>query len=247
MAIGSCVASVREEVASAHPPNQRGHHPCGIDDGFMRGDIEMQVPLMDAAEGTPVGPQRRTSPFTGMAVHFASALAIILPRPLVGAEPCASSGDLLCDQGCTGACVHMVAHPEKVLTRVPRHHTYEGGTIIGRDPMPLLFSGAPPRRIAGVRMRRAVFPRLRVQFTCLNGRTGHHVGRGCLVQVGLKTPSSRMELFAEPAQLACKACGGLTLGNSMQQQHQGRRALPGFREDRPGQQRVVTISGSTAV
>jgi TIR domain len=38
---GSCVVSVREEVANAHPPNQCGCHPFRIDHGFIRGDIEV--------------------------------------------------------------------------------------------------------------------------------------------------------------------------------------------------------------
>src|SRR5215831_14040932 len=56
-----------------------------------------------------------------------------------------------------------------------------------------------------------------------------------------------MELFAREAQLACEACGGLALGDAAQQQHQGRWALLGFREDGPRQQSVIALAGPTAV
>jgi hypothetical protein len=49
---GSCVTSVRCEGTSTHPLNQRGGDPFGIDHGFIRCDIMMQVLLMHSAEGT---------------------------------------------------------------------------------------------------------------------------------------------------------------------------------------------------
>ena len=45
----------------------------------------MQVLLMNAPKGTQVGPKPRTGSFTGVAVHLASAIAIIIPRPLTQA------------------------------------------------------------------------------------------------------------------------------------------------------------------
>jgi hypothetical protein len=43
----------------------------------------MQVLLVDTPKGTQVGPKRRTRSLTGMAMHFTSAIAIIIPRPFV--------------------------------------------------------------------------------------------------------------------------------------------------------------------
>jgi hypothetical protein len=45
----------------------------------------MQVLLVDPAEGAQVGPQCCARPFTGVAVHFTSAIAIIIPRSLMDA------------------------------------------------------------------------------------------------------------------------------------------------------------------
>jgi hypothetical protein len=91
------------------------------------------------------------------------------------------------------------------------------------------------------------FPRVLIPLVSLKGGAGHHPGRRGLVQVGLNPPPSRMELFARDPQLAREAGRRLTLGNPAQSQHQGRRALTGFREDRPSQKRVVTIAGPTAI
>jgi hypothetical protein len=56
-----------------------------------------------------------------------------------------------------------------------------------------------------------------------------------------------MELLAQQAQFAREAGRGRALGHPAQQQHKGRSVLPGFREDRPGQQGVVALAGPTAV
>jgi hypothetical protein len=120
----------------------------------------MQILLMDPAEGAPVGPKRRTGPFTGGAVPLTSAISIIIPRPLVhagadggmerratpialprvGREQRAASWDVLRAQCRGGRGVCMVADPKALLARVPRYHTDDGWAIVGRGPMPLLFS-----------------------------------------------------------------------------------------------------------
>jgi hypothetical protein len=56
-----------------------------------------------------------------------------------------------------------------------------------------------------------------------------------------------MQLFAGQPQLAREAGGRLALRDAAQQQDQGRWPLPGFREDRRGQQGVITIAGATPV
>jgi hypothetical protein len=105
---------------------------------------------MHPTKGTQVGPQCRPSPFTGVAVDLASAIAIIIPRPLVhtmahgrlawmaasvalplvGKEDRAASGNMLRDQARAGARVGMVADPEPMLARGPRHHTDDRGAVI---------------------------------------------------------------------------------------------------------------------
>jgi hypothetical protein len=45
----------------------------------------MQVLLVDPAEGTQIGVERRASAFTGVAVDLASAVPIIIPCPFVDA------------------------------------------------------------------------------------------------------------------------------------------------------------------
>jgi hypothetical protein len=67
------------------PLNQLGRDPFCVDQGFIRGHIEMQVSLMDPAEGAQLGPKRCAGPFTGVAMGLTTAIAIIIPRPLVPA------------------------------------------------------------------------------------------------------------------------------------------------------------------
>ena len=95
---------------------------------------------MDPTEGTQVGPERRARPFTGIAVDLASAIAIIIPRPLVhavadrgmgrmapsialpfiGIEPaCCPAGTFSAIRRRAGARVRMVADPQALLARAP--------------------------------------------------------------------------------------------------------------------------------
>ena len=133
---------------------------------------------MDPPEGTQVGPERRARPLTGVAVDLASAIAIIIPRPLVhavadrgmgrmaapialpfvGIELRAASRHVLRDQGTARARVRMVADPEALLARVPRDDTDDGRTIVGVGAVPFALIGAPAGRIRGVAMGRAFFP-----------------------------------------------------------------------------------------
>src|SRR5687767_7038165 len=122
-----------------------------VDHGFIRRHIEMQVLLVNTSESTQVSTKRRACTFTGIAVDFVSAIAVIIPRPLVhtmadrgmgwmappialpliGIELRAARGDVLRNQGRTGAPICMVAHPEALLTRVPRDDADNRGTIVG--------------------------------------------------------------------------------------------------------------------
>jgi hypothetical protein len=45
----------------------------------------MQILLVNTSESTPVGTQCRTRSLAGVAMHFASAITIIIPRPFVDA------------------------------------------------------------------------------------------------------------------------------------------------------------------
>jgi hypothetical protein len=166
-------------VTDAHPPDQIGRDSFRVDQRFIRGDVEMQVLLMDAPEYPQVGPERRASSLAGVAVDLAAAIAVIIPRPLVhtvadggmgwmappialpliGMELRAASGDVLRNQGRTGTPIGMVAHPEALLTRVPRDDADDGGPIVGIGAVPSPLIGMPPGRIGGIAMGRAFFPR----------------------------------------------------------------------------------------
>jgi hypothetical protein len=163
---------------NTHPMTQLGCDPFRIDQRFIRRNVEIQVSLMDPAEGTQRGPKRRAGPFTGVAVHLPSAISIIIPRPLVhavadggmarmappralplsGIEQRAARRKVLGDQGRAGARVCTVADPQALLPRLARDPTADRGTIIGIGTMPFPFIGAPPGRIAGVRLRWAFCP-----------------------------------------------------------------------------------------
>src|SRR5262245_12104230 len=82
---GSCITRVRWEAPCTHPLNEPGCDALAIEHGCVRRDIEMQVLLMHPTEGTQVGPQLGTSPFTGVTVHLTPAIAVIIPRPFVHA------------------------------------------------------------------------------------------------------------------------------------------------------------------
>lgn len=70
---------------TTHPLNQRGCDPFRIAHGFIRRHGEMQVSSMDPMEGAQIGPKLRVGPCTATAVHFMSALFVIIARPLVPA------------------------------------------------------------------------------------------------------------------------------------------------------------------
>jgi hypothetical protein len=162
----------------AHPLNQMGCDPFCVDHGFIRRDIEMQVLLMHAAKGPQIRPECRPSSLAAVAVHLVLAIPMVIPcplmfamvdgglgrmafpiaLPLVGIEPRAANVQVRRDQGNAGASLRMVADPEPVPARVPRHHTDNGWAIIGVGAVPLPFMGAPIGWIHGVRMRRAFFP-----------------------------------------------------------------------------------------
>jgi hypothetical protein len=131
----------------AHPSDQMRRELFRIDYRFIRCDVEMEVLLVDPSEGAQVGAERRACPFTGVAVDLASAITIIIPGPFVGAvthagvggmaavialpfvgvEQRADNRDILRDQVVTSPFGRVVANPEAVLARVPRHYTDNGG------------------------------------------------------------------------------------------------------------------------
>jgi hypothetical protein len=187
-----------------------------IDYGFIRRHVEMQVLLMNAPKTTQIGPERRASPRACIAVDLAEAISIRIPRllvhtmtdsgmrcialpialPLVGIEPRAAGGDVLCNQCRAGMPIGMVAHPEALLTCVPRIDADNGGAVVGVGPMPSRLIGTPTGQIIRVRMGRAFFPRVSVQLVGLKGRTWHDISRGGIVDVGLDALPQGMELFA---------------------------------------------------
>jgi len=111
-------------------------------------------------------------------MHFASAIAIIIPGPFVstmadggmrwmtaaialpfvGVQPRAASWDIFGDERVARPCVCVVAYPQALLARVPRNDADDGGPIVGIGAVPFALIGAPPGRIGGVAMRGAFFP-----------------------------------------------------------------------------------------
>jgi hypothetical protein len=152
--------------------------PFGIDHRLIRRHVQMQVLLVDPTEGAQVGPQRCARPFTGVAVHFTSAIAIVIPcplmdamtdrrmgrvtpsvaLPLIGIQPRAASREVFPDELMTRPSVGVVAHPKTLLARLTRDDTDNGRAIIGIGAVPLALIRAPARRIYRVAMRGAFFP-----------------------------------------------------------------------------------------
>jgi hypothetical protein len=138
----------------------------------------MQILLVNTSESTQVGPQCRTRSLAGVARHFASAIAVIIPRPFVytmadggmswmtaavalafvGVQPRAASWDIFGDERAARPRVRVVAHPQALLARVPRNDANDGGPIVGRGAVALALIGASPRWVTGIAMGRAFFP-----------------------------------------------------------------------------------------
>ena len=149
-----------------------------IDQGFIGCHVKMQVPLVDAPERPKVRAKRGAGPFTGVAMNLTTAIAIIIPRPLVstvadsrvawmapaialpliGIEQGAAYRNVLRDQRRTGVPVRMVADPPALLTCVARDDADDGGTIVGLGAVPFALIGATTGWISGIAMRRAFFP-----------------------------------------------------------------------------------------
>jgi hypothetical protein len=155
-----------------------GRDAFRIDHRFRRRPIEMQILLVNTSESTQVGTQCRTRSLAGVAMHFASAIGIIIPRPFVdavpdrgmrwmtaavalpfvGVQPRAASWDIFGDERAARPCVRVVAHPPALLARVPRDDADDGGPIVGVGPVALALIGASTWWIAGIAMGRAFFP-----------------------------------------------------------------------------------------
>ena len=91
----------------------------------------MQVLLVNPTEGSQIGAERRSCPFTGVAVDLASAVPVIIPGPfadtvadcgmgwvttsvalpLIGIQRCAASWKVFQHELMTSPSVGMVAHP----------------------------------------------------------------------------------------------------------------------------------------
>jgi hypothetical protein len=138
----------------------------------------MQVLLVDTPDGTPGGTKRCTRPLTGVAVHFASAITVIIPRPFmdtmadrrlgwmtapialpfVGVQPRAASRHGFGEEGPARPRVRGVVHPEALLSRVARNNADDGGPIGGISAVAFALMGASTWRVPGIAMGRAFFP-----------------------------------------------------------------------------------------
>jgi hypothetical protein len=138
----------------------------------------MQGRLVDPAEGTQISAERRACPFTGVAMHFASAIPIIIPCPCVdavtdrgmdwmtppralpriGVQPRTASWQGLDAEPMPRPPVRLVAHPQTRLACLTRTDPDDRGAIVGIGAMACALSGASAGRIGGGAMGRAVFP-----------------------------------------------------------------------------------------
>jgi hypothetical protein len=138
----------------------------------------MQVLLVDTPEGTQVGTKRRTRSLTGVAMHFTSAITIVIPGsfaytmaargigwmtapialPCVGVQPRAPSGKVFREEATARSCIRVVAHPEALLARVARHDADDGGPIVGIGAVALPLIGPSTWWGTGIARGRAFFP-----------------------------------------------------------------------------------------
>jgi hypothetical protein len=86
-------------------------------------------------------------------------MTAMIALPCVSMQPRAVSRHVGGDELVAGPRVRMVAHPQALLSRVARHHTDDGGAIVGIGAVPLALMGASAWRVGGIAMRRACFPR----------------------------------------------------------------------------------------
>jgi hypothetical protein len=138
----------------------------------------MQILLVNTSESTQVGTKRRTRSFAGVAMHFASAIAIIISRPFVdavadrgmgwmtapvalpfvGVQPRALRWNIFGNERAARSCVRVVAHPKALLARVPRDDADDGGPIVGIGAVSPALIGASTWWVTGIAMGRAFFP-----------------------------------------------------------------------------------------
>jgi hypothetical protein len=155
-----------------------GCNPFRIDHGFIGGNIQVQVLLVDTPEGTQVRAKRCPRAFAGVTVDLADAIMIIIAGPLPHAVTYRDMGgiaavitlpfirvqdrallrDTVSDQVSACAPVRVITYPEALLTRVTRDDADDGRTIIRISPVPLALIRAPAGRIRGVAMGGTFFP-----------------------------------------------------------------------------------------
>ncbi len=150
-----------------------------MDHGFIGRHLEMQVLLVDPTAGTPIGAERRSCPFTGVAVDLAAAVPVIIPGPFVdavadrgmggvtpsvalpriGRQLRAANRKVFHHALMTSPSVRVVAPPKTLLARVAGDDADAGRTLMGRGAVPLALIRAPAGRSRGVARGCACFPR----------------------------------------------------------------------------------------
>ena len=138
----------------------------------------MQVLFVDTPEGAQVGPKRRTRSLTGIAMHFAAAITVVIPRPFahtmgdrgmawmtapvalpfVGVQPRTDSRNVFINEAVARPPVRVVAYPKALLACVTRDDADDGRPIVGIGAMASPLIGPSTWRVAGIAMGRAFFP-----------------------------------------------------------------------------------------
>lgn len=113
--------------------------------------------------------------------------------------------------------------------------------------MPFPPIGAPPGRISRVGMRRAFFPAFWSRSSASKAVPIIRPVDAVSFKVAWMRRRRVWSCLCDRPHSRARRAHGLALDHPTQQQHKARGALPGFREDGPGQHGVVTIADPTAV
>lgn len=160
---------------------------------------------MQATKGAQKITQGRACAFTGVTVHFTTAIAIIVARPftlrmtngamvgmnlmvgtpLITGQQGGVLGHTLVEQGMTGRPIGMITDPRPLFAGGAGADTDDGRAIIGIGAMPAALVGAPAGGSSGRRWGVLFFPRILVEFIDLEFLPTHRLYRCTFVQIAL--------------------------------------------------------------
>src|SRR5258707_2257258 len=198
-------------------------------DPFQRGDMH----LTDSTPVIVAGPLPLTRRVTDRGVVASQFGKVIISTPFISVNGricyCRRCHDIL-------QCLPIgIVHDLKAsLARLPTHHSDHRGAVVLHRPVALPLVGTPPRRIVRVEMRNDLF----------SGGLIHLIGfhfpvfQGLSIQAGFRHCLIIMSQFEQVSstatQLPSELRGGHTLGETSDDQDQGRGAVMRPLERGPG-------------